>query len=174
MKIWRACVAGALAVSLSACALGTGDGVAWRPDSWCLANTAKILKQADWSKAQTINLKFMKKFDADLGYLKVYTDVFEPQFLAIKKGNPYILKVENTDSDFHSLSGYDFFADMAIAKIVNAGVKSDLTCISAVTIPEKKSAEIHFVAAKSGQYELEDNAFLLMPGLGSVAFITIK
>ena len=105
---------------------------------------------------------------------KVHTDVFEPQFISIKKGNPYILKVDNTDVDFHSLSGYDFFTDMAVAKVINAGVKSDSTCIIAVTIPEKKSAEIHFVAAKIGRYELEDNAFILMPGLGPVAFITIE
>lgn len=194
MKSWRFAIASAMAFSLSACALGSGDGVAWRPSHWCDSGGAKMVKLADWPNAKTIHLKFnSQKYDTIslpipdenrnyttdryhrlIGGFEVRTDQLEPRFSKIDRGEPYILKVKNTDKVPRTLYGYDFFKEMAVAKVINAGKTVKKKCVLAVTIPGQQSAEIHFVAAKSGNYELEDNAVTLMPGLGSAAFISIQ
>ncbi len=160
---------------LSACSTDVVDGVTGRPFAhWCDTEAAKIVKAADWSQAKTVNLKFINR-EPDSGIsLTVRTDVFEPQMTTLVKDRPYILKITNTDDISRAIYASGFFSDIAIAKVVNAGKESKSKCIFSITVPSKNSAEVHFVASKSGLYEIENNPLLIMPGLGPVAFITIK
>ncbi|MEQ8193691.1 MAG: hypothetical protein RIB59_04300 [Rhodospirillales bacterium] len=184
-------VSALLALSLSSCAFGTGDGIAWIPGHWCDEGTAKAAASADWSKAKTVSLKIRKKDydtislpvpDEDRTYtteryhraFHVNTDMFEPKIVRLQQGQAYILRVTNTDKVSHSIAGKDFFMTLGIAKVSNAGQESKRRCIAAVTIASGASADIHFIAGKKGIYEIEDNAVAFLPGLGDAAFVMVE
>lgn len=93
--------------------------------------------------------------------IRVRDGEYSPMVTRLQQGRPYVLRIRNRDDSLRVFRAKDFFERNAVIAVGVEGVRSDHTCINAVSIPARQSAEIRVVAITDGTFEFEDNALLL-------------
>lgn len=93
--------------------------------------------------------------------IRVRDGEYSPMVTRLQQGRPYVLRIRNRDDSLRIFRAKDFFERNAVIAVGVEGVRSDHTCINAVSIPARQSAEIRVVAITDGTFEFEDNALLL-------------
>ena len=111
-----------------------------------IANTT--ISKIDWSEAPHITTV-------------IRAGDFVPMVIRIKQGRPYVLRVRNRDEKVRYFRALDFFRRNAIIAITVDGEKAGRTCVHAIYVPPRKSAEIRFVSIEDGHYEFEDNSSII-------------
>ena len=148
----RACrrvLVSVLALLVSACA--SQVGVSTEPLQWpnpCIADAAERVANVNWLEAETIDLR-------------VRQGEFTPVLIRLKKDSPYVLRIANGDDGKRVFRSNEFFAAIALAKVIMGETEFTKPCISAVTIAPRETAAVQFVAVRDGRYEFEDFPFLL-------------
>jgi len=110
----------------------------------CATVSPKALKRVNWTRVPQINMR-------------VRNDEFEPMIIQMTQGWPYVFRIRNRDDRSHTINARKFFQSMAVVRITVAGEREDETCIAALDIPPRATAELHLVAAVDGHYEFNDN-----------------
>ncbi len=150
MKGWRMVAVSAGVLALAACQLKEGvpiiDQMISADRARC-EELAKRAKAANWAQAETIDITISE-------------DRFSPLNLMLRRGRPYILRIANTDKVVHSFGSRAFFQSVATAKIVFGGEVSAKTCVPAIHVAAKGTAELHVVPEVRGDFEVEDNVGL--------------
>lgn len=93
--------------------------------------------------------------------LAVRNGDFSPMVIRLKQGRPYVLRIRNRDDESRVFRAQDFFEKNAVVAIGIEGVRAAETCIAAISVPPRQSAEIRMVAITDGTYDFEDNAILI-------------
>jgi hypothetical protein len=145
-----------IAAFLSACAASdviksTGVGFSV-PETIGGASVADTIAGADWSRAQTVNLR-------------VRQGDFEPALLNFRNGIPYVLKIENTDDYTYSFKAGEFFETIAVKSLVpvDEGMEAvpEGALLVSVKLAPGETRELSFVPLRSGFYYFENG----YPGL---------
>ena len=139
-------MAGALV--LSACA-GIEGGVTEIGGVGCKRISEQAMAKINWARVPRVEMA-------------VREGDFEPMVLRMKQGRPYVLKIRNRDDSVRYFRALEFFKQNAVIAIAVDGERAEETCVQAVNIPPRKTAEVRFVAVIDGHYEFEDN-FLMIP-----------
>ncbi len=139
--------AAALAVTaLAACAAPSGVsnfGVAQ-----CKQISQRAEAKINWARVPEVEIR-------------VRDGEYSPMVTRLQQGRPYVLRIRNRDDSLRVFRAKDFFERNAVIAVGVEGVRADNTCINAVSIPARQSAEIRIVAITDGTFEFEDNALLL-------------
>jgi|SaaInl8_200m_RNA_FD_contig_21_3176347_length_629_multi_5_in_0_out_0_1 uncharacterized cupredoxin-like copper-binding protein len=152
IKAWRWALLPVVAVLLSGC--GVHDWVRvdvvdrWNSET-CAEQDAKHLVGVDWEKAEKETIR-------------VHRGEFTPLITYLKKGRPYILRVENTDDSAHAFRSYGFFDAIALEKATVDGKVMDRKCFAVVDLEPGQSAELHLVAVRDGRYKYMDTSLALV------------
>ncbi len=93
--------------------------------------------------------------------LRIRDGDFSPMVMRLKQGRPYVIRIRNRDDDTRVFRAPRFFEQNAVVAIGVEGVRANSTCVNAITIPSRQSAEVRVVAITDGTFEFEDNGFLL-------------
>ena len=93
--------------------------------------------------------------------IRVRDGEYSPMVTRLQQGRPYVLRIRNRDDSLRVFRAKDFFERNAVIAVGVEGVRAEHTCINAVSIPARQSAEIRVVAITDGTFEFEDNALLL-------------
>ncbi len=140
---------GAVAVAvtaLSACAASSGVS------NFAVAECKQISKRAEakinWARVPEIEIR-------------VRNGDYSPMVTRLQQGRPYVLRIRNRDDSLRVFRAKDFFTRNAVIAVGVEGVRAEDTCINAISIPARQSAEIRMVAVTDGTFEFEDNAILL-------------
>ncbi|GAB6052659.1 hypothetical protein JCM17960_14790 [Magnetospira thiophila] len=102
----------------------------------------QALAAADWQKAETREILFLESG-------------LKPPFLYMKKGQPYLLRVVNTEESPRTLSGVDFFRNAAATGLTGSDEPDPLKVVSFSVAP-KETREIHVVPMAAGRYRFND------------------
>ncbi len=148
-----ASLASALMV-LSACATA-GGGVTGAIVGECAKVDDKAVKYINWARVPEVEIR-------------IRNGEFSPMVVRLRQGWPYVLKIRNRDHQERTFKAGEFFQRVAMIKATVAGKDEDLTCLSAVVVPARQTAELKLVAVTDGYYEYEDT-LLPIPGLFSTA-----
>ncbi len=92
--------------------------------------------------------------------IAIRNDAFSPMVMRLMQGRPYVIRVRNCDDSTHVFRAGKLFQENAVVAVGVEGKRADETCISAITIPPRQSAEIRFVAITDGTYDYADEFFL--------------
>lgn len=139
--------AAAIAVmALSACAMPSGVS------NFAMAECKQISKRAEakinWARVPEIEIR-------------VRNGEYSPMVTRLQQGRPYVLRIRNRDDSLRIFRAKQFFENNAVIAVGVEGVRADDTCINAISIPARQSAEVRMVAVTDGTFEFEDNAVLL-------------
>ena len=116
----------------------------------CAKVPEEDLKKVNWTRVPEVNMR-------------VRNGEFEPMFVRLKQGWPYVFRIRNRDDDSHTFNASEFLSAMAVTRITVAGKRWEDTCVSSITVPPRDTAELRLVAAIDGHYEFEDT---WLPALG--------
>ena len=81
--------------------------------------------------------------------------------MRLKQGRPYIIRIRNRDDERRVFRAPDFFEQNTVVAIGVEGERAATTCVNAIAIPARQTAEVRVVAITDGTFEFEDNALLL-------------
>ncbi len=90
----------------------------------------------------------------------IRNDAFSPMVMRLMQGRPYVIRVRNRDDQMHVMRAGAFFQNNAVVAVGVEGKRADETCITAISIPARQSAEIRLVAITDGTYDYGDETFL--------------
>ena len=93
--------------------------------------------------------------------LRIRDGEYSPMVMRLKQGRPYIIRIRNRDDKLRVFRAPRFFENNAVVAIGLEGERADTTCINAISIPSRQTAEIRVVAITDGTFEFEDNVILL-------------
>lgn len=93
--------------------------------------------------------------------LRVRDGEYSPMVMRLKQGRPYVIRIRNRDDERRVFRAPDFFEQNAVVAIGVEGQRAETTCVNAISIPARQSAEVRVVAITDGTFEYEDNALLL-------------
>ena len=93
--------------------------------------------------------------------IRVRDGEYSPMVTRLQQGRPYVLRIRNRDDSLRVFRAKDFFERNVVIAVDVEGVRTEHTCINAVSIPARQSVEIRVVAITDGTFEFEDNALLL-------------
>mgnify|MGYP002630209842 CR=1 FL=1 len=116
----------------------------------CAKVPEEDLKKVNWTQVPEVNMR-------------VRNGEFEPMFVQLKQGWPYVFRIRNRDDDSHTFNASEFLSAMAVTRITVAGKRWEDTCVGSITVPPRETAELRLVAAIDGRYEFEDT---WLPALG--------
>lgn len=137
----------ALAVTvLAACA--APSGVSDFAVSQCKQISQRAEAKINWARVPEVEIR-------------VRDGEYSPMVTRLQQGRPYVLRIRNRDDSLRVFRAKDFFERNAVIAVGVEGVRADTTCINAVSIPARQSAEIRIVAITDGTFEFEDNVLLL-------------
>lgn len=139
--------AAAIAVTaLAGCAADSGVS------NFAAADCKQISKRAEakinWARVPEIELR-------------VRNGEFSPMVTHLKQGRPYVIRIRNRDDEMRVFRARDFFVKNAVIAVGVEGVRAENTCINAISIPARQSAEVRMVAVTDGTFEFEDNQLLV-------------
>ena len=140
---------------LAACAVS--NGVYTEFGAKCVDDSAERVAKVNWLEAETVDLR-IRQGD------------YTPTIIRLRQDSPYVLRISNRDDRNRIFRANEFFGAIALAKVTMGEFKSEASCISAVVVPARETAEVRFVAVRDGRYEFEDNPFLyakVVAGYGS-------
>lgn len=157
-----------LVLGLTACATGnvvgdstrTGDAV----EATNQVNTEAALAGADWARALP-------------RHLRVRQNDFRPLVIALRRGNAYILKLENGDDVAHSFRAPEFFQAIAVKSLTPAeGEFAPGTVLSAIDLAPRQTRELAFVPMRDGSFAFSDGwvGMLLGGTFGARGIVTIN
>ena len=143
------CITGLLAATalLGACAGPSGFSTLGAAE--CKQISKRAEAKINWARVPQIELR-------------VRDGAFSPMVAHMKQGRPYILRIRNRDDKVRIFRAGDFFEKNAVIAAALEGQRVPETCIRAVSLPPRQTAEIRMVAITDGTYEYEDN-FILLP-----------
>lgn len=153
---------------LGACTL---DGLLAQPaavsqaeaDAAAMTDAEAVLAKADWARALSPRLR-------------VRQNEFEPVVLVLRKGTPYILRLENGDDRAHSFRAPTFFKAIVVKSLVPAEEgDAPPTALEAIVLAPHQTRELAFVPRHDGSFPFSDGwvGLLLGGALGSRGLITI-
>lgn len=93
--------------------------------------------------------------------LRVRDGEYSPMVMRLKQGRPYIIRIRNRDDERRVFRAPSFFEQNAVVTIGVEGERAATTCVNAISIPARQTAEVRVVAITDGTFEFEDNAILL-------------
>jgi len=132
--------------ALSACAAPSGVSNFAVPE--CKQISKRAEAKINWARVPEIEIR-------------VRNGEYSPMVTRLQQGRPYVLRIRNRDDSLRIFRAKDFFARNAVIAVGVEGVRAEDTCISAISIPARQSAEVRMVAITDGTFEFEDNAILL-------------
>ncbi|MEX0694316.1 MAG: hypothetical protein WD075_07730 [Rhodospirillales bacterium] len=139
--------AAAVAVTaLAACAMPSG--VSTFTASECKQISKRAEAKINWARVPEIEIR-------------ARNGEYSPMVTRLQQGRPYVLRIRNRDDSLRIFRAQDFFERNAVIAVGVEGVRSEDTCIAAISIPARQSAEVRLVAVTDGTFEFEDNALLL-------------
>jgi hypothetical protein len=155
----KALLWGAMTVAVAGLA---GCGGAGSMAGWgCDATTAASVKAEDWEKA-------------DVAAIRIRQSNFSPMIVHATTGKPTILRIVNGDDEFHTFRAPGFFDNVSVAKVTRGTDQDGPGCHSLITIPARKTVEIHFVPLNDGRYEFTDDLVPLVLSGGAVGIVNIR
>ncbi len=116
----------------------------------CASVPQEDLNKVNWTRVPEVNMR-------------VRNGEFQPMFVQLKQGWPYVFRIRNRDDEAHTFNASEFFSAMAVTRITVAGKRWEDTCVSSITVPPRETAELRLIAAIDGHYEFEDT---WLPALG--------
>ena len=155
MNAFRWLLFPAAALVLAACAVS--NGVYTEFGAKCVDDAAERVAKVNWLEAETVDLR-------------VRQGTYTPTIIRLRQNSTYVLRIANGDDRNRVFRANEFFGAIALAKVTMGEFESEASCISAVVVPARETAEVRFVAVRDGRYEFEDNPFLYakaVAGFGS-------
>lgn len=128
-----------------------------------LTDAEAVLAKADWARALSPSLRIRQ-------------NEFEPVVLVLRKGSPYILRLENGDDRAHSFRAPAFFKAIVVKSLVPAeDGDAPLTALEAIDLAPRQTRELAFVPRRDGSFPFSDGwvGLLLGGALGSRGLVTI-
>jgi hypothetical protein len=115
----------------------------------------------NWETARPVNMRIRQ-------------GEYWPMVLGFTAERPYVLRIHNADDDDRRFRASGFFDSIAVGLIRVGERDYDTTCLSAITIGPRQTAEIWFVAKRDGRYEFEDQLvpYLFSNGANGVIHIS--
>ncbi len=106
--------------------------------------------------------------------MRIRQGEYWPMVLGFTAERPYVLRIENADSSDRMFRASGFFDSIAVGLVRVGGTDYETTCLSAITIGPRETAEIWFVAKRDGRYEFEDQwvPYLFSQGASGVIHIS--
>lgn len=150
--IFRPVIAAVLFVFLAGCGLSNAP-VQTKYYQNCTDHAEKA-GSVDWAAAETVTITYKDR-------------AFETGLLDLKKGQPYILKIENSEDFPHWFRAVDFFRDSLIAKALYNNTEMPSKCLEGLALAANSNAEVHLVPLDVADYEYEDSPFIV-PALGEI------
>lgn len=108
-----------------------------------IRDASRMVKAADWSKIQTINISLTEY-------------AFSPSSLVLKKGIPYKLEIMNRGTEKHYFVSEGFFKAIATRKLqsnVDGEIKAPY--FSAIEVFAGRSLDLYFIPVRKGNYRLQ-------------------
>lgn len=136
------------------------DVILEKPPPGYVTDTAALVGEADWSRAQAIELR-----------LSEYA--FEPADISFDAGKPYRLRIENVGATTHTFVSKGFFQAIAAAELTGGAAPVSTPYVETIAIAPKTTRELRFVAVRPGTWRLE----CTVPGhalFGMVGKITVR
>lgn len=153
MKAALAVVAG---LSLFGCAQNAKNGMA---DSDLGFASRKDAADADWSKAETVNVT-LNDFN------------FEPASLSFQSGNTYRLHLENKGQETHFFAAEGFFKAIVANWLEQSEGNLAHPLLREIVLAPGESKDLTFIAVTKGTYDLHCSA-PFHEGMGMKGSITI-
>ena len=159
-----------IAIPLLATAVMALSGCAVQEDVFsvfaknCIADPSKHTASVDWGKVGAFDIKLEQ-------------DQFSPLTINLNKGQAYVFRIRNSEKYLRSFEAEEFFRSIALGGVTLGGKTHDTTCINALNIASKGSAELRFVAVNEGQFTFSNNNLLLPftpPIGGAFGVITVN
>lgn len=155
-----------LALGLAACT-GGGFGLSAATDE-AVAATARVnaeeaVASADWSRALTRTLRIRQ-------------NVYRPLVITLRKGTPYVLRLENGDDAPRSFHAPAFFQAIAVKSLKPSAEEiGPATALSALEVGPRQTVELAFVPMRDGTFPFTDGwaALLLGGSFGTHGVVTI-
>lgn len=132
-------------LALAGCAYH--QGVNTLVTSRCVADAEQRVQEADWSQAKLVSLRIRQ-------------GEFSPMVLNLRVEQPYVLRITNGDDTSRVFRAAEFFENVALARVDVAGSVADESCIAAVVIGPRQTADVLFVTVRDGRYQFADNRVL--------------
>ena len=149
-----------VALGLSACSFLEGIDLSFSRIG-CAAYPETTAGAVNWDTARSVNMRIRQ-------------GEYWPMVVGFTAEQPYVLRIANADDDDRLFRASEFFDSIAVG-LVKAGDRDyDTTCLSAITIGPRETAEIWFVAKRDGRYEFEDQLvpYLFSQGASGVIHIS--
>ena len=108
--------------------------------------------------------------------LRIRQGAYRPLVVALRRGTPYVLKLENADDAPHAFRAPGFFQAIAVKSLVPADEEiGPGTVLSAIAVAPRQTRELAFVPLRDGSFPFSDGlAGLLLGGaFGSRGVVTI-
>lgn len=156
-----------LIMTLSACAGGM-DGPPAVTDEARVAtariNAEAAIAKADWPRALTRTLRIRQ-------------GVYHPLVISLRKGIPFILRLENGDDTSRSFRAPSFFQAIAIKSLTPSDREINPTmALDSITVEPRQTLDLAFVPMRDGSFPFTDGwtALLLGGTFGNRGVITIN
>lgn len=88
--------------------------------------------------------------------MRIRQGEYWPMITEFTAEQPYVLRIANADLQDRTFRASAFFDSVAVGLVRVGNRDYDTTCLSAITIGPRETAEIWFVAKRDGRYEFED------------------
>ena len=138
----RYILAAGVALGLSACNFLEGIDLSLSRIGCAVFPETKV-GAVNWDTAWSVNMRIRQ-------------GEYRPMVLGFTAERPYVLRIANADDSDRMFRASGFFDSVAVGLVRVGGRDYETTCLSAVTIGPRETAEIWFVAKRDGRYEFED------------------
>jgi len=157
---WRSIFSAIAAVGLSACGFVEGLDFSFS-QAGCVDYPKTRVGSVNWDTARPVNMRIRQ-------------GEYWPMVLGFIAERPYVLRIANADSSDRMFRASGFFDSIALGLVRVEGRDYETTCLSAITIGPRETAEIWFVAKRDGRYEFEDQLvpYLFSQGASGVIHIS--
>lgn len=136
----RAAVTALAALILSACAGAETRTAATPPAGW-VQDVSPRVAAADWNKARTVTVR-MDEYS------------YAPETLALERGVPTRLRIENAGAKPHTYTATGFFKTIAVRRLTTPQGSVETPALLDIEVPARQTAEVEFIPLQSGTYEL--------------------
>jgi hypothetical protein len=156
----RSILAAGVALGLSACNFLEGMDLSFSRVGCAVFPETKV-GAVNWDTARTVNMRIRQ-------------GEYRPMVLGFTAERTYVLRIANADNSDRMFRASGFFDSIAVGLVRVGNRDYETTCLSAVTIGPRETAEIWFVAKRDGRYEFEDQLvpYLFSQGASGVIHVS--
>lgn len=149
-----------VALGLSACNFFEGVDLSFNRVGCAFYPETKV-GSVNWDTARPVNMRIRQ-------------GEYWPMILGFTAERPYVLRIKNADDSDRVFRASGFFDSIAVGLARVGNRDYDTSCLSAITIGPRETAEIWFVAKRDGRYEFEDQLvpYLFSQGASGVIHIS--